>query len=126
MRVEGQFVSKMVALSVGVAYAVAWYRIPSVASERAWLRIYSPAICLLFPAMLLLALYSGSAPWLNLVYFFAGSAIGVSVDALLLHSKVSRIAWSFEVISLCVFLTRVAVSATAIGCWINRKRQKAP
>ncbi len=122
MRVEKQYVVKTVALFIGIAYALVWYRTPYIAAGKGWLSLYLPAMSLIFPAILLLTLYSDNTPWLSLAYCFPGLAIGVSIDVLLFHSKVSRIAWLFELIGLCVIVAPVVICGTALGWW-NRKRR---
>jgi hypothetical protein len=122
MRSEQKYGSRIAALFIGVMYVMISSRIQYLATGG-WLSIYVPAVALLFPVLLLLTLYSDGNPWLNLAYFFPGLVIGVSVDVLLFHSKVHGIVWLFEAIGFCVLLAPIAVSATAFGRFIGRRRK---
>jgi hypothetical protein len=124
MKMGKGYVVRALALLSGIAYPTLSFRVPYITAVSVWLNFYLPAVVVLFPVMLLLALYSDHVLWLNLVYFFLGLAIGVSIDALLFHSKVSRIAWLFELIGLCVLLAPVVISGTALGWWIGKRRPK--
>jgi len=122
MKSEQKFGPRIVALFIGVTYVMVSSRIPYLAARGGWLSIYLPAVALLFPVLSLLTLYSDDTPWLNLAYFFPGLVIGVSVDVLLFHSKVHGIVWLFTAIGFCILLAPIAISATAFGGFMNRRR----
>jgi hypothetical protein len=125
MRGEKKSVARIVALFIGAGYWLVSYRIPYFADGGGWLSFYLPATLLLFPVMLWFTLYFDDTPVLDLAYFLLGLVIGVSVDVLLFHRKVHGIVWVFTSIGACVLLAPIAVSATALGWWISRRRANA-
>jgi len=131
MRNKKKCAGRSVAFLIGLVYALFWYRILPVSLFRNipvsvgvfWLGLLLPAIFLLSPAMLLLAVYSEDTPWLNLAYFYPGLIIGFAADIALFHPKAGATVWILESSTFSGLLAPFAVLPTALGAWIKRRER---